>query len=389
MSLITIIIPTQNRQVYAAAAVHKITEVLPSAQIIVSDTSADDSLRHMLPDASVGSNVSYVRPGRPLDVVSHFEFALNYATGRYVMFLGDDDCIGPGLEEIAIWAEQKGVDAVFSYGTSFLANYFWPGVKSRFYGDGYASSLFVRPFTGTAKKIDPIVELRKTLRDFGRGLGAMPRAYHGLVSLELINKVKKRYGSLFGGVSPDIYSATLLSALASNVWQVDYPFCLPGGSPSSTAGTGAARTDITSLEENPHTAAFDNLQWDALIPSFYTPDIVWAFSLKKAVDRLERSDLVPNYARLYALCLLWNREHYAKVMPSLRHARSLQIGWYNIGKEMVREVAFQAKRFAKRLIAPKAGGGAKHFSNLCDISSAYDCLNDYTIKGAIDLKLPK
>lgn len=388
MALITIIIPTHNRQVYAAAAVRKIVEVLPSAQIVVSDTSADDRLASVLLELDASFDVQYVRPGCAMDVVSHFEFALGYARGRYVMFLGDDDCIGPGLEEVATWADRNGVEAVFSYGTSFIANYFWPGVKSRFYGDGYASSLFVHQFTGTARKIEPITALRDTLRDFGRGLGTMPRAYHGLVSIELIRRVKDRYGTLFGGVSPDIYSATLLSEHARSVWQVDFPFCLPGGSPSSTAGTGAAGTDMTSLDENPHTAAFKDLRWDPLIPAFYAPYIVWAYSLKKAVDQLGRADLQPNFSRLYALALMRNREHREKVMQAFVRSRGLGTSWYGITREMVRETSFQARRYAKRVASPGAGGQAEKFTDLVDIAAGYDRLKQVIAERKIRLQLP-
>ena len=388
MTLVTIIVPTHERQIYAAAAAHKIVQLLPSAQIVISDTSASDDLRTMLPSACLGSGVTYVRPGRKLDVVSHFEFALGHARGRYVMFLGDDDCIGPGLEEVALWADHSRVDAVFSYGTSFIANYFWPDVRSRFYGDGYASSLFVHPFTGIAQQIDPITALRETLRDFGRGLGNMPRVYHGLVSMDLIRNVKHRFGTLFGGVTPDIYSATLLSAMAQNVWRVDFPFCLPGGSPSSTAGTGAAGTDMTSLKEHPHTAAFTDLQWDPLIPAFYAPYIVWAYSLKKAVDRLQRPDLTPNFERLYALALLRNRSQRQQVFEALAVAREQGIGHYAIAREIARETAFQAHRVAGRLKSPRAGGAAQRFANLPDIGSAYDRLVQYIDQKGVHLQLP-
>ena len=389
MALITIIIPTHNRQVYAAAAVRKIVSTLPSAQIIVSDTSSQDRLRDMLSHEIARFDVTYVQPDRPMDVVSHFEFALSHATGRYLMFLGDDDCVGPGLEEVAQWAEREQMDAVFSYGTSFIANYFWPGVRSRFYGDGYASSLFVRRFSGNARRIDPIAALRETLRDFGSGLGQMPRLYHGLVSMELIEAVRHRHGQVFGGVTPDIYSATLISGQARNVWQVDYPFCLPGGSPSSTAGTGAAGTDMTSLEENPHTAAFDDLRWDPLIPAFYAPYIVWAYSQKQATDALARPDLSPNLARIYALSLMRNREQRAKVFRALDAARPLGVSRIDVAREMVREAGFQIQRYAMRLTSPGAGGGGKRFNGLPSIAEGYDRLERIIAERGITLKLPK
>ncbi|MEH3124148.1 MAG: glycosyltransferase [Sphingomonas phyllosphaerae] len=381
MTLISIVIPTHNRQIYAAAAVRKILDVLPGAQVIVSDTSADDRLRGMLP----ASGVEYLRPGQPMDVVSHFEFALAPARGRYVMFLGDDDCVGPGLAEIAEWAERCGVDAVVSYGTHFIANYFWPGVQSRFYGDGYASRLFVLPFSGKAHKIDPIAALRRGLDKLGAGLDNMPRIYHGLVSRSLIDRIKHRHGTLFGGVTPDIYSAALICANAENSWQVDYPFCIPGGSPSSTAGTGAAGSDMTSLSQHPHTAAFANLHWDSAIPEFYAPHTVWAYSLKKAIDLIGRNDLEPNLARIYAVSLLRNRRQRGKITAS---RQSTATGWTKIAREMARELGFQAGRYATRLRAPKAGGHALSFDGLQDISAAYDRLEQYIKEQHVALQLP-
>lgn len=381
MTLISIVIPTHNRQIYAAAAARKIVEILPEAQVIVSDTSPTDQLKAILPS----SGVEYLRPDRPMDVVSHFEFALARASGRYIMFLGDDDCIGPGLAQIARWADRCGVDAVVSYGKQFIANYFWPGVRSRFYGDGYASRLFVHRFTGTARKIDSIAALRRGLLNLGSGLDNMPRIYHGLVSKELVDRIKDQYGTLFGGVTPDIYSAALICANARNSWQVDYPFCLPGGSPSSTAGTGAAGSDMTSLAEHPHTAAFAGLQWDRSIPEFYSPHTVWAYSLKKAIDCIGRDDLKPNLARIYALSLLHNRHQRAKVLAS-RSATST--AWPAIAREMARHLGFQVGRYAARLTSPKAGGQARRYDDLPDISAAYDRLERHICEQGIPLQLP-
>lgn len=390
MTLISIVIPTHNRQRYAAAAVAKIAEVLPAAEIIVSDTSADETLRDMLPaDVGRGIDLSYIRPKRKMDVVSHFEAALGHARGDYVMFLGDDDSVGPGLMQVVEWAARNRVDAVFSYGTAFIANYFWPGVRSRFYGDAYAGSLFVNRFDGHARPIDAVAALRGALRDFGRGLGTMPRLYHGLVSRALIDRVRERFGTVFGGVTPDIYSAALISALAENAWQVNYPFCLPGGSPSSTAGTGAAGTDMTSLEGHPHTAAFVDLQWDPLIPAFYAPYNVWAFSLKKAVDRLGRDDLRPNLARLYALALMNNREQRGKIEAARMQARALGVGSGAIAKEGLREAVFQARRIGARLLTPKAGGKALRYQDLPTISEGYDRLEQHIAEKRIRLTLPE
>lgn len=388
MTPITIIIPTHNRQNYAAVAVRKIADLLPDAQLVVSDTSADDRLRGML--LGVAGNVEYIRPDHPMDIVSHFEFALNHARGQYIMFLGDDDCIGPGIMEVARWANRSSVDAVISYGATFLANYFWPGVRSKYYGNAYSARLFVHSFSGKARRIDPQAARRDVLRDLGRGLGSMPRIYHGLVSRDLIERVRGRFGTLFGGVSPDIYSASLLSELAVNVWQVDFPFCLPGGAPPSTAGTGAARSDMASLAENPHTAAFSDLRWDATVPAFYAPYIVWAYSLKRAVDHIGKAELKPNLARLYAISLMKNREQSALIDAAFAAAREqgYEVDRVAIAREVAREAVFQAKRLGARLWSPRAGGRAQRFSDLPDVGAAYDQLQRHIDASGITLQLP-
>lgn len=390
MPLLSIIIPTHNRQALAEIVVRKTHAECPDAEIVVSDTSSDETLRARLQSLIDSGSVTYVRPSRPLDVVSHFEFALGHAHGDYLMFIGDDDCVGPGIVEVAGWALRNDVDAVISYTETFLAIYFWPGVKSKYYGDGYAGRLFVNGFDGGATPVDPQAALRKVLRHPGRGLGSMPRIYHGLVARSLVDRIVAKYGSLFGGVSPDIYSATMIAMEAKRVWRIDYPFCIPGGSPASTAGTGAARSDRPSLWENPHISPFTNLAWDPLIPEFYAAYTVWAFSLKRALDRLGRPDLQPNYPRLYAFTLLYARDYRAL-------SRSLAIYVVMVGRarayaelvaEVVKEIGFQARRFGKRLLSPGAGGRAEQVAGLADIERAYDALLTHIGAKEVSLGLP-
>src|SRR3546814_5068960 len=51
----------------------------------------------------------------------------------------------------------------------------------------------------------------------------MPRAYCGLISLTLIKRILADHDALFGGVSPDIYSAALISAHSVNALDIDFP----------------------------------------------------------------------------------------------------------------------------------------------------------------------
>jgi glycosyltransferase involved in cell wall biosynthesis len=378
--LLSIIIPTHNRQQFAATTARKIVKECPDAQIVISDTSDDDTLPNLLGKEMLGlDRLVYVRQPHGIDVVSHFESARTYSKGEYVLFIGDDDCVGPEIETIARWAAQQQVDAVISYRNRFIANYYWPGVRSKFYGDQYAGKLFLHPFTSRAWPLDGVRTVQEALRDLGRGLGSMPRAYHGLVARTVIDAVVAKHGALFGGVSPDIYSAILITSEARNPWCVDFPFCLPGGSAPSTSGSGAARSDTPVLWDHPHIRPFKGLKWDPLIPEFYSPYNVWAFSAKKAVDRLKDRRLVPNYARLYACGLLYGRDYGSALRDAIR-AHRITFGVLRtfpaIAAELIREVAFQAKRLALRALSPRAGGHAEAIGDLPTIAEAYDAVHD-------------
>lgn len=379
MPLLSIVIPTHNRQRYAAITVRKILIECGQAEVIVSDTSDEESLPGLLGGLMDDERLTYVRQPLGIDVVSHFEAALGHATGDYVFFIGDDDCVGPEIETIAGWARANAVDAVISYRNSFIANYYWPGIRSRYYGDQYAAKLFLHPFSSRAWRLDPAETVQAALHDLGRGLGAMPRAYHGLASRALVDRVIARHGALFGGVSPDIYSAILISSEATNAWCVDFPFCLPGGSAPSTSGSGAARSDTPHLHEHPHIRPFKNLIWDPLIPEFYSPYNVWAFSAKMAVDKLGDTRFLPNFPRLYACCILYGRDYGDAVARAVRaHAEAFGRGrtYLAIAREIARESAFQARRLARRALSPRAGGSAERIGGLDTIAEAFDALRE-------------
>ena len=137
MPLLSVVIPTRNRQQYLLDSVSLALASLQDAEVIVCDNSDDDRLRVQLADMLATGRVQYQFLEEPLSVVGNFEKALAMGCGDYVVFIGDDDAVGPGLEEIARWAQAEGVDAVVSYGSSFLAYYFWPGVKSKYFGNAY------------------------------------------------------------------------------------------------------------------------------------------------------------------------------------------------------------------------------------------------------------
>lgn len=391
MKPLSIIVPTADRADYAVSVVEFIVSICPQAEIIVSDTGKDESLLARLTAPIAAGQVIYLRPGIGIDVVSNFEAARVAASGDYLMFLGDDDCIGPNVMDIVAWARDHAIDAVVPYADYFLALYYWPGVTSRYFGASTTATLFVKPFDGGTVAINPREALRAALRRFGGGLGAMPRAYHGLVSRALVDRIVAQHGCLFGGVSPDIFSATLIAMTAERVAQVDWPFCIPGASPRSTAGLGAARADRSSLWTNPHILPFKKLVWDPLIPEFYSPTTVWAYSFKRAVDRFPGNGLRPNLDLLYAHSLVFNRGFASPTVTAWRNSipgRGILAASIGLILAIVGTMATLSFKVIGRVGSFKLGGrNTRAIGDLADIGQAYRALEREIASKGVSLRL--
>ena len=372
--LLSIVVPSCNRQATLLPVLATLAAET-AAEIVVSDNSDVPLPEEVLRGLGAGDRLLYRHWSERLSVVDNFEHGLAMATGEYLLFIGDDDCVGPGIDAIAAWMKREDIDALVSYRSRFIASYFWPGVKSRYFGDGYQGKLFLSPSSGRAFPIDKRAALAGAADRPGTGLNDMARAYHGIVSRVLVDRVAARFGRLFGGVSPDIYSATLLTHLATKPWILDYPFVVPGASPPSTSGELTARQDTDKLDAREHIKRFGaGLRWDERVPSFYSADTVWAFSHQSALDRLGVPGLTLNFPRLYLRCALMHRRHRAETLAALRAWRgtnSLARLLLGIARGFLAEAAGQVRRVWFRFVTPP-----KAYADLATIGDAYLVLRE-------------
>lgn len=372
--LVSIIIPTCNRSEYIRSVIKVILKNLNNVEIIISDNSRTDQLKKTLEGYILSGDIIYEYINTEISVVENFERAVAKATGNFVTCLGDDDSIGPGFISVVNWALNNNIDAVYSYSNRFIANYFWPGVQSKYFSDGYQAKLFVKAYTGIVTKIFPEESLQNAANKLGSGLGKMPRIYHGLVKRTLLNEIRKKYGSIFGGVSPDIYSAVLIALEAKNVYSIDAPFILPGGSPNSTAGLGAARTDRSDLFSVDHIRRFGiNFKWSPLIPSYYSPHNVWAFSMICAIQKSRENYININFLGLIIKNLLsdkaYIKENFFPLRQIYKFQGSIIMCFYfflSINNEIKSIIARIYWKFFMKTIV---------FSNLNTIEDAFNALD--------------
>lgn len=208
----SIIIPTQDRATLLFVAVkHAMQLDHPDFEVIVSDNSTTAEKRGMnlaaVREHVDAPNFRVVHPPRVLSPPEHFEFALEHATGDYVAYLTDKMVVFPHALSDA--------DAVITASGADIVN--WACVEYFLDDPGspLGSGTLVEEFellSGQPEAYDPIAALRV------KATGALPRGTQGTrefvlgkivfgcFSRQLIDRIRSRSGTVFGGATHD-YSA--------------------------------------------------------------------------------------------------------------------------------------------------------------------------------------
>lgn len=315
--LISVIIPTRNRQTYAAAAVRHICKIDDRIQIIVQDNSDDMTLKDMIDDIEVRDNVIYNYVEKRIAGIDNYNMAAMNAQGKYFIALGDDDTLLPNVIRCAEWMEANNFDAVKPLRE---IQYWWPD----------SNSCEQRKRVGFIKlgecsdKInicDTEEGIKKLLSAGGQGYSKLPviGSYHCLIKTERMRQVFEITGRYYGGLSPDMYSVACLSLLPNmRAVEIGYPISIPGVCPSSTSAMSAKKEHVGKLETAPHFIGLtEKYEWDSRVPQYYSVETIWADTLLHAVSRMNRRDLVDNYfdeKMLIKHLLNNNRENIDEIM---------------------------------------------------------------------------
>ncbi|MBC3868952.1 glycosyltransferase family 2 protein [Undibacterium oligocarboniphilum] len=347
MPILSVIIPTHNRARYAIPSIKGILEASAEIEVVVCDSSEIDLISPEFESSSERNRIRFVKTNSSFSVVDNFNAALEIATGEYFVFLGDDDFVSSKIVDVALWAKSNCIDAVKF---TFPVLYYWNDFSSntRWCADG--STLSISNYAGVANKYNPIDALENAMENLGSGVLDMPRAYAGMISRSLADSIRRKYGNLFGGVSPDIYSAALISVEAKKCARLDYPIVIPGASGASTSGLSAKGKHVGGLRDNPHIGAFKNLIWDLRIPEFYSVYTVWSYSLLKAVELMPSYSEKLNFSRLYIKCFLYERSYTKFTLQSFSNYRK-RIGLWFCLKRMLGALASEAKAVFFKLLS--------------------------------------
>lgn len=208
----SIIIPTQNRPELIVLAVHYVlSQKYENFELIVSDNSmtADfkEHNRIKLKEYIHANKLLLVSPSTELSAPEHFEFALQYVTGDYILFLTDKMILLPGTLSIVAEAIKKSSAEIVNWTFSpfIVDDYLKPFNSGRL-------EYSLKPLTMGYKEYDPSVELNYKASGFFSRPSMNFESYvkgkicFGCFSKDLILRIISKSGALFGGATHD-YSA--------------------------------------------------------------------------------------------------------------------------------------------------------------------------------------
>lgn len=302
--LLSIVIPTKNRQRYCLSAIQSILNLNdPDIQIVIQDNSTDEQLRAQIPqlDSSI-LKYSYI-PG-VLSFVENFNNAIDAADGEYLCIIGDDDGINPEIIQATAWAKHHQIECLVG---NVEANYRWDntGAPDTFFTKMTDNTLTMTHFNGKAKRVNIEESLIKLMKNGCTNYldYDFPKLYHGIVKKTALQKLKDRTGSYLKGLSPDIYASIALACTIEQLVVVDYPLTIPGVcAESGSIQEGQLKKHSKELASAPHfRGRTTEYEWDEFVPKLYCVQTIWADSAFAALKELGRKDYLLEYFDEYML----------------------------------------------------------------------------------------
>lgn len=292
--LLSVVIPTKNREKYALATVEQILKINDNRiQVVIQDNSDSLALSVELQKYQYDKRLKYNYTKGTISFVENFNIALDLSDGEYVCIIGDDDGLVPQIIDVVSWAKSNNIDAIKP---ELNVVYFWPNsevLKNR--SDN--GNLSISNISIDAKFCNPKYEVEKLLKQGAQHYLNldMVKLYHGVVKKECLNKIKMETGKFFGGLSPDIYISVALSLTVERMVKLDFPLTISGVCNKSGSSDSATGRHTGKLKDAPHFRGHDKYDWSSYVPGFYSVETIWADSALAAIKDMKMSNLIEKF----------------------------------------------------------------------------------------------
>lgn len=344
-ALLSIVIPTKDRYETLIPVVNALLQTIQDdrVELVLQDNSAQPQEWATL-SAALGHDprVTYAHVGGALSIVANTVAAIQNSSGKFLIFIGDDDLVSPYVMHFVDWMEAHDCEAI----TYNAARYWWSTVKFDRETVYHRPGAFwlMQPFDATARRVDAASELRRILSIGGVNYGELPRFYHGIVSRAALERVRERAGTYVPGASPDMaFSAALALVMRDYLW-VDYPISVFGAARNSGGGMTAAGRHYGKLEEQRHLPRETVEHWDPLLPRVWSELTIYPQTLREVGEKF-KEDLTIDYDVFYASALVTEPHIWPHVKGCVRrYYRAHPARLLKLAVLLLKKTAGRAKR---------------------------------------------
>ena len=309
--LLSIAIPTKNRQIYCTEVIkHILTYDDSCFELVVHDHSDDNLLEEYIRPIK-DTRLKYFYTTDAISSSENMSRAVEMTAGEYVCMIGDDDTILPSIFDWVKYMKRNGIDSICP---SHRPEYYWPNEET-----GNTGTLKIVKLKRLAK-IQNANSVKSLNRLFANGIIQYPQyhlpgAYHCLIRKELLDKIYAKVGTYFRGLSPDIYAAVALSCLVQSHFITRQPITVAGACPLSTTSQGRHKELDGPLSNAPHFKNNTKYNWDIAIPRYYCGETIWAESALKAARDFSNHALLEAFnVKAFSCASLLNNLHIKRIV---------------------------------------------------------------------------
>ena len=372
--LLSVIIPTKDRYIYLRECVETLSRLnQEKVEIVISDNTSDNSEFEIFLKThfSERQNIKYFHTVEPLSQTGNSDLALSFATGEYCCFIGDDDSITDFAIEMAELLKSRHLPAcVFN-----MATYHWPDVV--YEGKPQPSLTFdKRPMK--IRELYGDIVLRKVLSEGIQEIDLIPRVYHGIISKEILDKVKEKTGSFFPGPSPDMANGIASLLLIDKYIYCSFPIVLSGFSYKSAGGMGLRGAHKGKLTGVKQLSPEVEKEWSEGIPKLWLGYTIWLEAGIKAIKRMGRHDLLckVNYHAMYAKSYL----RYPEYREIFLHQNETIASYLKFYFECIRFMGKWILKSFKYRLRVKLGKQYVSYNRRISLSDALNIVNDHILE---------
>jgi glycosyltransferase involved in cell wall biosynthesis len=194
-------------------------------EVIVSDNASMDATRSVV-EGLADPRLRYVNTGNRLSMCDNYEYALERASGKYVLIIGDDDAVIPGaLDRLLQIIAAAHEPVIYSWP---LHIYDWP------IGGRSARVAFLAP-QRPRFELDLKAKAKFVVSMGGWKYYELPSPYHSAIPRGVLDAIRSRTGRVFHSTQPDVFTAMAIPAFADRAVNVGFAVTLNGRSSRSNA----------------------------------------------------------------------------------------------------------------------------------------------------------